>query len=132
MVTRTAAERRLDAKEAYDAYLATCPSRRLLARVSDKWVALVICALAAGEMRFSELSRQIAGVSQKMLTQTLRGLERDGLVSRRVTAEVPVRVDYALTPLGRSLLVTIEAVKRWAEMNMPAVEAAQQAYDEAR
>ena len=130
MPTMTAAQRRQQDRMAFDAYLAECPSRKLLDRISDKWVALVICALADGPMRFSELARQLAGVSQKMLTQTLRSLERDGLVVRTVTASVPVRVDYALSPLGVSLLVPIRHVKEWAESHMPEVAQAQQQYDE--
>ena len=102
MPTMTAAQKRDHAKAEFDAYLAPCPSRLLLDRISDKWVTLVICSLEDGPQRFSELSRRLAGVSQKMLTQTLRTLERDGLVTRTVTASVPVRVDYALTPLGHS------------------------------
>ncbi|GAB3292800.1 ArsR family transcriptional regulator [Epidermidibacterium keratini] len=129
MATKTAAQQRQLAKAEFDAYLAQCPSRRLLDRVSDKWVTLIICALRDGELRFSELARQIAGVSQKMLTQTLRTLERDGLVARRVTASVPVRVDYSLTPLGSSLLGPIELMKDWAEQHMPDVDAARAEYD---
>ena len=97
MPTMTAAQKRVHAKAEFDAYLAACPSRLLLDRISDKWVTLVICSLEDGPLRFSEVSRRLAGVSQKMLTQTLRTLERDGLVTRTVTASVPVRVDYALT-----------------------------------
>ena len=95
MPTMTAAQHRERAKQEFDAFLADCPSRLVLDRISDKWVTLVIASLADGPLRFSELSRQLAGVSQKMLTQTLRTLERDGLVTRTVTAAVPVRVDYA-------------------------------------
>jgi DNA-binding HxlR family transcriptional regulator len=131
MTTRTAAERRQEARSAYDAYLATCPARRLLDRISDKWVSLVLNALAGGPRRYSDLSRTIAGVSQKMLTQTLRGLERDGLVSRTVTPSVPVRVDYALTPLGVSLLPVMRAIKDWAESHIDEVTAAREAYDAA-
>ncbi len=130
MATQTVADKRVEAKAQYDAYLATCPSRRLLDRISDKWVTLVICALRDGPLRYSQLSTQLAGVSQKMLTQTLRALERDGLITRTVTPSVPVRVDYALSPLGDSLLVPIEHVKQWAEQHMPQVDAAQQEYDE--
>jgi DNA-binding HxlR family transcriptional regulator len=129
MATRTAAERRLEAKADYDAYLASCPSRQLLATLSDKWVTLVVCALGERDHRYSELSTRLAGVSQKMLTQTLRSLERDGLVDRAVTASVPPRVDYSLTALGRSLLDPIQHVKAWAERNMPAVEDARDRYD---
>ncbi|GAA4496229.1 helix-turn-helix domain-containing protein [Actinoallomurus oryzae] len=129
MTTRTAAQRRQDARVAYDAYLATCPARRLLDRISDKWVSLLLNALADGPQRYSDLSRTIAGVSQKMLTQTLRTLERDGLVSRTVTPSVPVRVDYELTPLGVSLLPVMRAIKDWAERHIEEVGAAQEAYD---
>lgn len=129
MPIRTAAQRRAEAKKSYDAYLVECPSRQLLSAMSDKWVSLVLCALGEQDSRYSVLSRQIAGVSQKMLTQTLRTLERDGLVRRVVTASVPVRVDYALTPLGRSLLPVIAEIKRWAEENMERVQRARIHYD---
>ncbi|YCK33636.1 winged helix-turn-helix transcriptional regulator [Actinomadura sp. ATCC 39365] len=129
MATTTAAQRRDEARLAFDAYFAECPSRKLLDRLSDKWVTLVLSALAAGERRYSDLARHIAGVSQKMLTQTLRGLERDGLVARRVTPQVPVRVDYALTPLGQSLMPLVTAIKAWAEEHIEDVEAARERYD---
>lgn len=99
----------------FDAFAASCPSRRLLDTIGDKWASLVIVALGLeGRMRYSELSGRIAGVSQKMLTQTVRGLERDGLLTRTVTPSVPVRVDYELTPLGMSLLETMRHLKEWA------------------
>lgn len=129
MATRTAAQKKREAKTAYDAFLAKCPSRRLLDRISDKWVTLVLVALRDGPLRYSQLATTIAGVSQKMLTQTLRTLERDGLVERTVTPSVPVRVDYELTPLGASLLVPLQHLKNWAEANMPSVERAQELYD---
>ncbi|QHE69989.1 Transcriptional regulator, HxlR family [Rhodococcus sp. WAY2] len=110
-------------------YLANCPSRQLLDRISDKWVSLILVALGEGSRRYSELARELAGVSQKMLTQTLRALERDGLVAREVTAAVPVRVDYELTELGRSLLPILRAVKQWAEHNMDDVTTARERYD---
>ena len=132
MPMMTAAQKRVHAKAEFDAYLAACPSRLLLDRISDKWVTLVICSLEDGPQRFSEVSRRLAGVSQKMLTQTLRTLERDGLVTRSVTASVPVRVDYALTPLGQSLLGPIKHVKAWAERHVPEVLEAQRGYDEDR
>jgi DNA-binding HxlR family transcriptional regulator len=131
MATHTAAQRRLQAKAEYDAYLASCPSRRLLATLSDKWVTLVVCALGERDHRYSELSARLAGVSQKMLTQTLRSLERDGLVDRSVTASVPPRVDYSLTDLGRSLLEPIQHIKAWAQDNMTAVDEARNRYDRA-
>lgn len=130
MPTTTAAARRNEAKREYDAYLAACPSRMLLDRVSDKWVSLVLVALGDGTLRYSEIARQLAGISQKMLTQTLRSLERDGLVVRRVTASVPVRVDYTLTPLGNSLRELMYGVKLWAESHMDDVMAARERYDE--
>lgn len=129
MATRTAQQRRAEAKDAYDSYLATCPSRRLLDRISNKWVTLVICALGERSMRYSELATRLAGVSQKMLTQTLRSLERDGLVIREVTPSVPVRVDYALSASGQSLLEPIEHMKAWAEIHMPEVDQARARYD---
>jgi DNA-binding HxlR family transcriptional regulator len=129
MPTRTAAQRREEAAREYDAFLAACPARQLLDRISDKWVTLIITALADGPQRYSDLSRRIAGVSQKMLTQTLRSLERDGLLSRSVTPSVPVRVDYELTPLGQSLLPLIASIKGWAESHMPVVAAARSQYD---
>ncbi|MFF0864918.1 winged helix-turn-helix transcriptional regulator [Nonomuraea sp. NPDC050227] len=129
MATTTAAQRRDQARLAFDAYFAECPSRKLLDRLSDKWVTLVLSSLASGERRYSDLARHIAGVSQKMLTQTLRGLERDGLVARRITPQVPVRVDYALTPLGQSLMPLVTAIKAWAEEHIEDVEAARERYD---
>jgi DNA-binding HxlR family transcriptional regulator len=143
MPTTTAAEQRAQAKVAYDAFLASCPSRQLLDRVSDKWVALILAALGSsgphdpgsdcfGEpasMRYSELSRRLAGVSQKMLTQTLRSLERDGLVTRTVTPTVPVTVTYGLSDLGRSLQHLMAGIKEWAEANMDTVIANRSQYD---
>ncbi|HEY1972797.1 MAG TPA: helix-turn-helix domain-containing protein [Pseudonocardia sp.] len=129
MATQTAARRReLDA-QAYNAFVRECPTHKLLDRISDKWVSLILVALADGSRRYSELARTMAGVSQKMLTQTLRGLERDGLVSRRVTPSVPVRVDYELTPLGVTLLPVMREIKGWAERYIEEVEAARHRYD---
>ncbi len=95
-----------------DVFNADCPCRPILDRVADKWTALVMGALEPGTRRFQELRREVGGVSQKMLTQTLRGLERDGLVSRRVYATVLPRVEYALTPLGRDLIELPGALRR--------------------
>jgi len=130
MATATAAQRRELAKTAYDAFLAACPARRVLDRVSDKWVTLVLNALAGGALRYAELGRIIAGASEKMLTQTLRALERDGLVTRTVTASVPVRVDYELTELGASLLPVTRALKAWAETHIAEIDAARTSYDQ--
>lgn len=129
MPTLTAEQRRAAARQEYDAFLAACPSRQVLARISDKWVTLILVALDGGPLRYSDLCRTIAGVSQKMLTQTLRALERDGLVSRTVTTGVPVRVDYQLTPLGKSLMPAVTAVKTWAEEHIGEIEASRTAYD---
>jgi DNA-binding HxlR family transcriptional regulator len=131
--TVTAAQKRAQTKAEYDAFLAVCPSRKLLDRISDKWVTLILCALGGGgqprPLRYSELGRLLAGVSQKMLTQTLRSLERDGLVTRAVTPTVPVTVSYELTELGLSLHAMIRGVKIWAEMHMDDVLASRAAYD---
>lgn len=139
MPTMTAAQQRAEAKVQYDAFLAACPSRQLLDRLSDKWVTLVVAALGSGPdctggpapMRFSELARTLAGVSQKMLTQTLRSLERDGLVTRTVTPTVPVTVHYELTGLGLSLHALVRGIKDWAQDHMDDVVAARAAYDDA-
>ncbi len=143
MATMTAAQKRAQTKAEYNAFLAACPSRKLLDRISDKWVALILAALGsdgshqlgancAGEprsMRYSELSRLLAGVSQKMLTQTLRSLERDGLVTRTVVPTVPVTVSYELTNLGLSLHQMMRGLKTWAEMHMDDVFANRATYD---
>jgi DNA-binding HxlR family transcriptional regulator len=132
MATTTARQRRDQARVQFDAYLAECPSRKLLDRISDKWVTLVLKSLADGPKRYSELSRRLAGVSQKMLTQTLRSLERDGLLTRTVTPSVPVRVDYELTPLGASLAGLLGQLKTWAEQHIPEVDRARARYDASR
>ena len=112
----------------WDPYARACPSRELLDRIGDKWTVLVLGALAGEEpRRFSALRRQVDGVSEKMLTQTLRGLERDGLVVRTVHAEVPPRVEYALTPLGRTLREPLAAIERWATDHMAEVLSARAA-----
>jgi DNA-binding HxlR family transcriptional regulator len=129
MATTTAAQRREQARIEYDAFLRGCPTNQLLDRISDKWVSLVVSALAAGPMRYSDLGRKIAGVSPKMLTQTLRSLERDGILTRTVTPSVPVRVDYELTPLGSNLACLLTAVKDWAETHFDEVHAARERYD---
>ena len=101
----------------------------LLARVGDKWSMLVVMLLGPGPRRFNELKRAVTGVSQRMLSLTLRRLERDGLVSRTVTPTVPPRVDYALTGLGHSLHLTVDELARWAIANRPAIIEAQRGYD---
>ena len=131
MATTSAAQRREQARQAYNANLAECPGHDLLAALSDKWLTLVVSALADGPLRYAELSRVVAGASEKMLTQTLRKLERDGMVARTVTAAVPVRVSYELTELGRELLPLQRAVKSWAETHIDQVQRARQEYDAA-
>jgi DNA-binding HxlR family transcriptional regulator len=101
----------------------------LLARIGDKWTVLVVSTLAAGSKRFNELRREIPSVSQRMLTLTLRNLERDGLVNRTVTPSIPPRVDYELTDLGRSLQKPIMALERWALDNVAAIHLAQARFD---
>ena len=101
-----------------DAFLRACPSRDIMARLGEKWTMLVIVALEEGPVRFGDLLRRVEGVSQKMLTKTLRNLEGDGLVARTVYEEMPLRVEYMLTSLGRDLLPLIRAIKQWAEANM--------------
>ena len=112
-----------------DPYQAGCPTRRILDRIGDRWTVLIVNVLGDGDARFSELRRRIEGVSQKMLTQTLRGLERDGLVRRTVYPEVPVRVEYALTEAGRTLLGPLRALQEWSIEHLSDVSASQDAYD---
>ena len=101
----------------------------LLSRIGDKWSVLIVSTLGDGPRRFNELRREIPSVSQRMLTLTLRNLERDGLVSRTVTPSIPPRVDYELTPLGRSLEGPIGQLQQWALDNVGAIHAAQARYD---
>ena len=115
-----------------DAFVAICPSRAVAARIGEKWTLLVVVALAGGSRRFGELRRHIQGISQKMLTQTLRNLERDGLVARRLYDEMPLRVEYDLTDLGRDFLPLARQVKAWAEAHLHAIEDHNRRYDAAR
>jgi DNA-binding HxlR family transcriptional regulator len=110
-------------------YAKDCPSRQVLDRIGDTWSVLTVVLLADGPRRYTELAKQIQGVSPKMLTQTLRGLERDGLISRTVHAVVPPRVDYELTDLGRSLLTLVHALENWAESHIDDVLDARARYD---
>ena len=104
-------------------------ARAVLTRIGDKWSVLVIALLGDSTKRFSELKRMIEGISQRMLTLTLRGLERDGIVVRTVFPTVPPRVEYALTPLGRTLLKTVVELATWANDNRPEIESARIAFD---
>ncbi|WP_231446171.1 winged helix-turn-helix transcriptional regulator [Brevibacterium zhoupengii] len=104
-----------------DAFDPECPTRIVLDRVGDKWTVLIIGTLDEGPKRFSEIRMAIGGITPKVLTSTLRALVADGLVTREVFAEVPPRVEYELTDLGRSLLGPVEALRRWAEINVAAI-----------
>lgn len=106
-----------------------CPIRDVLDRVGDAWSVLVVGHLVASPCRFNQLRRQVDGISQRMLTVTLRHLERDGLVSRTVIPSTPPQVEYALTELGHSLCAPIEALANWAQANQPKVRAARAAFD---
>jgi DNA-binding HxlR family transcriptional regulator len=101
----------------------------VLARVGDKWTVLVVSALGGGPKRFNELRRALGSISQRMLTLTVRGLERDGLVTRTVFPTIPPRVDYELTKLGRSLLDPVSELGSWARKNRPAIQSARQQFD---
>ena len=113
----------------WDPYNRDCPSRQVLDRIGDRWTVLVVGSLDAGPRRFSQLARHVDGVSQKMLTQTLRGLERDGLVTRTVYPEIPPRVEYELTDLGRSLQAPLRGLEDWATEHTDEVLAARAAAD---
>jgi DNA-binding HxlR family transcriptional regulator len=103
----------------------------VLSRVGDKWTVLVVSELGAGPKRFNEIRRALGSISQRMLTLTLRGLERDGLVTRTVFPTIPPKVEYELTRLGRSLLVPVSGIGLWARQNRTAIEAARQRFDTA-
>jgi DNA-binding HxlR family transcriptional regulator len=114
----------------YDVFMRTCPSHQVLETLSGKWTYLIVAALTQGRMRNAELQRKVAGISPKMLAQTLRTLERDGLVTRTVHAEVPPRVEYELTPLGTGLSGLMTQIRHWAETHVPQIKAARTAHDE--
>ena len=113
-------------------YDSNCPTRLILDRIADKWTVLVLGFLEHGPVRFNELRRRIDGISQKMLAQTLRQLERDGLVTRTAIATVPVTVEYAITPLGLTLADTVKSLTNWAEQHIGDVQHAQQRYDKTK
>ena len=115
-----------------DVHNPACPTRVVLNRIGDRWTSLVVLNLLDGPLRFTRLRAAIGGVAPKVLTQTLRAMERDGLLHRTVHAEVPPRVDYELTALGRSLSTPIQAITDWAEAHVTDVEAARAEYDAAR
>lgn len=111
-------------------FTGTCRARDVLDRVGDKWSVYVIGLLGEGTRRFSDLLRSIDGISQRMLTVTLRGLERDGLVTRTAYPVIPPRVDYALTPMGKTLLATVRSLIDWADEHTDEIETARARYDQ--
>jgi DNA-binding HxlR family transcriptional regulator len=115
----------------WDVLSAQCPTRQVLTRIGEKWTMLVVTALTESDvLRFSELRRRVEGVSQKVLTQTLRHLERDGVVARTVFPTVPATVEYRLTPLGRELAGTVDVLRTWAYANIGRIESARAAFDD--
>jgi DNA-binding HxlR family transcriptional regulator len=115
-----------------NAYAAECPTRQILDRVGDKWAVLILLLVRDEPMRFNALRRTIEGISQKMLSQVLKSLERDGLIKRRVFATVPVTVEYSITPLGQTLATAVDPLRDWAEQNLKEVLSAQRRYDAQR
>lgn len=112
-----------------DIFNANCPTQQVLDTIANKWSVIVVYSLSFGTKRHSELQRQISGVSQKMLTQTLRNLERDGLVVRKVYPVVPPKVEYSLTPLGETLIEPLGTICKWAETHIDEMQAARERYD---
>lgn len=112
-----------------DAFLQVCPSRAVLARVGQKWTVLAMVALQGSPQRFGDIRRRLEGISQKMLTQTLRAMERDGLVERAVYDERPLRVEYSLSALGHTLLPLVIALKDWAEHSLKTIETNNRSFD---
>ena len=121
----------LQISTSWDAYQTECPTRLVLNRIADKWAVLVLGLLETETKRFSTLQREIGGISQKMLTQTLRGLERDGLIARTIYPTVPPRVEYTITPLGKTLVGLLAALRVWSETHIEEVQEAQNRYDKA-
>ncbi len=112
-----------------DAFIKVCPSRDIIARLSDKWAMLILALLEEAPLRFGELKRHIEGISQKVLTQNLRSLERDGLITRTVYNEMPLRVEYQATEFSTELTNIIRAVKKWSEENIDIILENNQQYD---
>lgn len=110
-------------------YDKNCPCRHILNRIADKWTALIIGCLQDGPQRFSELRRNVEGITQKMLTQTLRSLERDGIVTRTIYPTVPVTVEYEITELGKTLIEPLEVLRHWSEQHKAEVLVAQETFD---
>lgn len=113
----------------WNPYQKNCPTRLVLDRIADKWSVLILVKLRSGPIRFNTLRREIEGISQKVLSQTLKELERDGLVHRKVFPTVPVTVEYSITPLGNTLSSAVKSITDWAESNMDTILTAQQEFD---
>ncbi len=113
----------------FDVYQADCPTRLVLDRIADKWTVLVLLLLQRQPWRFNELRREVEGVSPKMLSHTLKSMERDGLIARKAHATVPVTVEYSILPLGRTLAAQMDSLRTWAETHVPEVLRAQARYD---
>ena len=114
----------------WNPYDRNCPTRRVLDRIGDRWTVLIVGSLSTGPLRYSEVAERVDGISQKMLTQTLRGLERDGLVTRTLYPQIPPRVEYELTVAGRSLRKPLKALEDWAKEHMSGLLVSQARYDE--
>jgi DNA-binding HxlR family transcriptional regulator len=110
-------------------YCADCPTRLVLDRIGDKWTVLLLGLLESGPVRFNQLRKRIDGLSQKVLSQTLKGLERDGLIHRKAYPTVPVTVEYSITPLGETLTAIVHNLVSWAETHIEEVQSAQRRYD---
>ncbi|WP_405084011.1 winged helix-turn-helix transcriptional regulator [Microbispora sp. NBC_01389] len=120
---------RLRPRGAADAYLRDCASRKVLDSIANKWTCLLVDALRDGPVRFGALRRRLDGITQKSLTQTLRAMERDGMVIRTVYPTIPPRVEYELSDLGHSLVVLMEGIRMWSETHVGEIEAARAAFD---
>jgi DNA-binding HxlR family transcriptional regulator len=118
----------LETTPPWNVFDSNCPTRQVLDCIADKWTVLIIRRLADGTLRFAQLRRSVDGISQKVLTNTLRTLERDGIVTRRIYASVPPKVEYSLTSLGHSLCSLVEGICSWAEANIEQVLAAREVY----
>ena len=129
MPTLSATARREQQRQQFLAAMADCPSRQVLESISNKWVTLTLRALAEGPLRRGDLSRAVVGATQKMLTQTLRELERDGMLARTITPSVPVRVEYELTQLGHELLDLVRSISDWSEAHIAEITDARSFYD---
>lgn len=125
-------KKELNISSSWNAYNEQCPTRLMLNRIADKWTVLLLGLLEQETKRFSTLQRETGGISQKMLTQTLRSLERDGLIQRTVYASVPPKVEYSITPLGATLVAPLATIRIWSEKHIEEVMAAQAAYDQAQ